>query len=198
MRGVFEDLESVRRAEADGKIAVMTDDEGTLLTDEDGRPLTAPAAAAALVEEKPGTGAWANYDFIPGERVLFAEDYMADNVGDFPRRMTFVNGNWEIVEWEGRRLLRNTGPRGSAVHITLPEPLPERFTIELEVYFPEQMNWTLGVATDKPPRALHAGRSIPGNFFRISPGGTGDASPAILASTTWSPVRCIVRPGVWS
>jgi OmpA-OmpF porin, OOP family len=138
--------------------------------------ILAPAAAAAQVEAEPGTGAWANYDFIPGERVLFAEDYSADNVGDFPRRMTFVNGNWEIVEWEGRRLLRNTGPRGSAVHIPLAEALPERFTIELDVFFPEQLNWTLNVATDRPPRALHAGRSIPGNFFRISAGGTGVAA----------------------
>jgi hypothetical protein len=28
-----------------------------------------------------------NFDFVPGERVLFADDFSKDNVGDFPKRL---------------------------------------------------------------------------------------------------------------
>ena len=123
-------------------------------------------------EQAPGTGAWANYDFVPGERILFAEDFTNDTVGDFPRRLNLVRGNWEIVEWQGRRLLRNTGPRGAAVEIELPEPLPERFTIELEVYLPHG-NQLLDLGTSKPQRPLHTTKSMDGNHFRIGGRGTG-------------------------
>jgi outer membrane protein OmpA-like peptidoglycan-associated protein len=78
--------------------------------------------------ESPGTGAWANYDFVPGDRVLFVDDFVADQVGDFPRRCDLVAGNWEVVEWEGGRYLRATA--AGAVSLKLPESLPERFTIE--------------------------------------------------------------------
>jgi len=175
VRCVFDDLDCIRRAKESGRTPVMTDDQGNLLTGEDGRPLTDPAQAAAQVDAKPGTGAWANYDFVPGERVLFADDFTGDTVGDFPRRLTFVSGNWEIVESQGRRLLRNTGPRGAAVAIPLPETLPERFTIELEVHLPHD-NQRLGLSTYKPERPLHQTKSMDGNHFTIGPGGTGVAA----------------------
>ena len=91
----------------------------------------AAGAAAAPARQDPGTGAWANYDFVPGERVIFADDFTADRVGNFPRRFEFKSGNMEIVEWEGRRWLR--GESGEFL-INLPETLPERFTLEFELW----------------------------------------------------------------
>ena len=88
-------------------------------------------AAAAAARQDPGTGAWANYDFVPGERVIFADDFTADRVGNFPRRFEFKSGNMESVEWEGRRWLR--GESGEFL-INLPETLPERFTLEFELW----------------------------------------------------------------
>lgn len=44
-----------------------------------------------------------NFDFVPGDRVLFYDDYGSDNVGDFPRRFEFEEGNAEVAEWEGSR-----------------------------------------------------------------------------------------------
>lgn len=186
VRCVFDDLDCIRRAKEEGKTPVMTDDQGQLLTDEDGRPLTDPAQAAAQADAKPGTGAWANYDFVPGERVLFAEDFAGDTVGDFPRRLTFVKGNWEIVEWQGRRLLRNTGPRGAAIDVPLAEALPERFTIELDVHLPH-LNQRMGLSTHKPERPLTAARSLDGNTFQFGPAGTG------VAPGRKSPVEAVTR-----
>jgi OmpA-OmpF porin, OOP family len=93
-----------------------------------GGDVTPAGGAAAL---KPGEGAWANYDFKPGDRVIFAEDFTKDEVGDFPRRMEFKSGQIEIVEWNGARWLRSGS--GGEVYINLPEALPERFTMEFDL-----------------------------------------------------------------
>jgi outer membrane protein OmpA-like peptidoglycan-associated protein len=93
----------------------------------------AATAATADAPAAPGEGEWLNYDFKPGERVLFYDDFSADNVGDFPRRLELVDGNMEIAEWRGGRYLRSSSSRGEIV-IPLPETLPERFTLEMDVY----------------------------------------------------------------
>lgn len=80
---------------------------------------------------QPGRGAWANYDFVPGNRILFADDYAADRVGNFPRRLELGAGSMELVEWQGRRLVRSND-NGFFI-INLPEVLPRRFTLEADI-----------------------------------------------------------------
>lgn len=92
---------------------------------------TSAGAAAKAASARPGEGAWRNYDFVPGDRVLFAEDFTTDAVGDFPKRLTFRSGNIEIVEWRGARYL-STNTLGSRFSIPLPEVLPDRFTLEFD------------------------------------------------------------------
>ena len=84
-----------------------------------------------LSTKRPGEGAWTNYDFKPGERVLFADDLRGDAVGDFPRRMEFRGGQVEIVEWGGGRWMSSSND-GRFI-IPLPEVLPERFTLEFDL-----------------------------------------------------------------
>jgi outer membrane protein OmpA-like peptidoglycan-associated protein len=132
---VFDDLECIRQAEKSGKGAVLTDDDGEILVDGEGKPVSDPDEGARLAGAgktlKPGEGAWANYDFQPGDDLLLYDDYTRDEVGDFPRRFALVQGNYEIIEWEGGRYLRATS--GGIFAIPLPRTLPERFTIEYGV-----------------------------------------------------------------
>lgn len=99
----------------------------------------APAGGDKAESLKPGEGAWANYDFKPGERVLYADDFTGDEVGDFPKRMEFKEGALEIVEWQGARYLRATSD--SKFYLTLPEVLPERFTMEFDYTIPAGEVW---------------------------------------------------------
>jgi OmpA-OmpF porin, OOP family len=107
----------------------------------DGQAAPAPAPQAAAAPSgvgepagspapRPGEGAWANYDFVPGERILFADDFGRDRVGNFPQRLELRSGNMEVVEWEGDRFLRATA--FGTFTIPLPEALPERFTVEFD------------------------------------------------------------------
>ena len=124
-------------------------------------------------ESAPGEGAWTNYDFVPGEEVLFAETFSNENVGDFPRRLEFVKGGMDIVEWDGRRFLR-IGANDSRFAVLLPTTLPSRFTIEVDAHVGHS-NAPVVVSTYEPNagRRWHAAESRPYFFFD---GAAGHAS----------------------
>ena len=168
---VFSDLDCIRSAEEAGEDVYLMDEEGNVLTDDDGQLMTDPEEAAEkAATTRPGEGAWANYDFVPGERVLFADDFGDDNVGDFPRRLEFLQGGMELVEWEGRRLLRVTG-RDSRFGVILAEVLPEKFTVEFDAYV-DHPNTALVVSTyDMAPRSsAHLSEDRPYFFFDAAAG----------------------------
>ena len=110
------DTECVEKAKAEGK-EVKTVDESS-------------AGKAPSATLKPGQGAWANFDFKPGDRIILADDFSKDEVGDFPRRFEFRSGQMEIVEWNEARWLRSAQGK---FFIPLPETLPERFTLEFDL-----------------------------------------------------------------
>lgn len=127
---VIGDEACVEKAKKEGKTVQMTDARGNPVSADSAKASAAPATE----NMKPGEGAWANYDFVPGERILFAEDFSKDRVGNFPKRFELIDGNMEIVEWQGKRWLR-VGSAGD-FKVVLPETLPDRFTIEFDLTIP--------------------------------------------------------------
>jgi len=181
---VFNDFECMENARDSGEEYVLTGPDGEVLLDDEGQPISDPDAAGEQMggggppdlstinsggQPDPGE-ADGGFEFEPGDRVLFEDDYTSDNVGDFPRRMTFRTGNWDVVEWNGKRWLRNTGPRHAALEIPLGETLPESFTIEFEAYFPHS-NQQLVVTTAPPPEGRTRSIYVPGNGIRIGVAG---------------------------
>lgn len=99
---------------------------------EPGSTATVAAAGAGGAATPAAKKVWANYDFIPGQRTLFFTDFTEDQVGNFPQRLEFKTGAIEVVEFEGgQRALRASSQ--SDFVIPLPEVLPDRYTIELDV-----------------------------------------------------------------
>lgn len=136
VRCVFTDEACIRRAQGNGDPVVLTDADGQPV-DRNGDPVTESNAEDAVIRapgsgNAPGSGVSSNYDFVPGERVLFFADFENDRVGNFPNGITFVKGTAEVVEWQGNKMYRAEGT--SFVTIPLPETLPERFTIEFDLY----------------------------------------------------------------
>ena len=101
-------------------------------------PAATPAAAAPEKSAEPEAAAparkkeWANYDFVPGNKVLYYTDFSEDQVGNFPKRLDFQIGQMEVVQLDGgqRALKASTY---STLLVPLPVVLPEKFTIELGV-----------------------------------------------------------------
>lgn len=83
----------------------------------------APAAADPKV--------WENYDFVPGNKVLFYTDFSEDRVGNFARGLKYLVGPMEIVERDDVKMLRATGL--GELLIPLGKKLPPKFTLEIDV-----------------------------------------------------------------
>jgi len=88
------------------------------------------ASAVSAPVQGFGDGVFVNYDFVPGDTVIFAEDFARDKPGDFPKRLELRQGNFEVADWKGQRFLRSNS--GGTVVIPLPRKLPSRFTFEAD------------------------------------------------------------------
>lgn len=120
--------------------ANQKEDEAAQATVDAVDPTTGKPAPAAPAANSAGGGpastartrtVAANYDFVPGQRTLYFNDFTDEQVGNFPRRLGFKSGSMEVVELDGQRALKASTASGFV--ITLPEVLPEKFTIELDV-----------------------------------------------------------------
>ena len=92
----------------------------------------APATASAPV--KADSKVWDNYDFVPGNKVMFYTDFSEDKVGNFARGLKYRSGPAEVVDRDGVKVLRVTGP--SEFLIPISRKLPQRFTLEIDVIAP--------------------------------------------------------------
>lgn len=134
------DTKCIEKAKADGKTVNVVPAKDTIPKKEAEAGKGAAGADATGADAlKPGEGAWANFDFKPGERILYADDYKKDEVGDFPRSLEFINGSMEIVEWQGARYLRASSD--AKFQIVLPQPLAERYTLEFDLAVPSGALW---------------------------------------------------------
>ncbi len=124
----------------------------------DGKPPdeAAPAAATAPAGDGGGTKVSAvstKFDFVPGDKVLFADDFTQDELGEFPARWTLKLGTFEVAEMAGERWLRCTSTDGH-IRMKLPGKLPELWTLEFDFFGEEPMGSALTVtglsAGDKP------------------------------------------------
>lgn len=164
------------RAEREGKQVEMVDRSGNVVSGN----AASPADAAATPGAPAAATAFVNYDFVPGERILFTEDFARDNVGDFPRRLEFIEGNMEVAEWNGGRWLRGTTwPNKFA--IVLPEQLPDRFTLELEIAGGKAGHSAFLYFDEEPQHRLHVryfNDALEGGVYNVSDGRTREKVPA--------------------
>lgn len=95
-----------------------------------GAPITVAAGQAPAADAK----VWENYDFVPGNKVIFYTDFSEDRVGNFARGLKYRTGPIEVVELGGVKMLRSTGQ--SEFLIPVGKKLPDRFTLEIDVIAP--------------------------------------------------------------
>jgi len=84
---------------------------------------------------KPPSKVWENYDFVPGNRVIFFTDFSEDKVGNFARGFKYKSGEAEVVERDGAKVFRAM----SRAEFLIPvgKVLPQRFTLEIDVIAPK-------------------------------------------------------------
>jgi len=176
VRCAFGETECIQRAESEGHDVEIIDAQGKVMSPADIEALSAGAAGFAPTAPPPGAGAppssvpgaatGAAHQFVAGSHVLFFDDFANGRVGDFPGGLEFVRGNLELVEWQGRKLLRATGP--SRFRVALPSALPESFTLEFDLHVGDTGLDENAVLTQTHDGALF---EYEGNYFAL--GGLG-------------------------
>ena len=111
------------------------------------QPVTAAAGTkdTAAAANQTGAGAnaptslkaYANYDFVPGEKVIFEDDFTTDQDGEFPAHWKLDKGQAIINKVKGEQAFFLT--EGNYVQVaprmkTDDNYLPENFTIEFDFY----------------------------------------------------------------
>ncbi len=73
------------------------------------------------------------FDFVPGDKLIFFDDYSADFIGDFPSKWN-TNGTGEVVTVndDSQRYLKMV-PGYGLYYLPLADDLPESYTIEFDV-----------------------------------------------------------------
>lgn len=142
--GLKKKAEDKVKKEAEKKVDTPSETPATP-QGETGKDQASQSQEAAGAE--PGSGPWLNYDFVPGNRVIFYDDLTAEQVGNFPRRFEFGEGNMEVADWDKTRWLRAS--TRSRFSIGLPETLPEKFTIEFDFFAPPGYN-SIGISGEDP------------------------------------------------
>ncbi|MBK8229261.1 MAG: hypothetical protein IPK72_01485 [Candidatus Eisenbacteria bacterium] len=94
---------------------------------------------ASLVSSGDGYGAsgsiddpiWMRYEFVPGDQVLFVEDFSTVAAGARSPRFDTIEGAPVVVDHAGRRVLQATA--ATELSLSLNEALPPYFTVQFDL-----------------------------------------------------------------
>ena len=142
VRCVFNDDDCIRDARDRGEDVVLIDRDGNYV-DRDGRRVEAGDDDAVIHSDRPAPGAPAprpgvsntNFDFTPGPRTLFEDDFEGTRTGNVPGSVRFIRGEIDVVEDRGNNVLRVLP--GSIFGVPMGSR-PELFTLEFDLYLTEE------------------------------------------------------------
>jgi OOP family OmpA-OmpF porin len=123
-----------KKAAQDSAKAAAAADSAKAAAPAAGTPDAAPSSSGATAKADPKI--WDNYDFVPGNKVIFFTDFSEDRVGNFARGLKYVSGQMDVVERDGIKVLRATDR--SSFRIPVGKQLPQRFTLEIDVIAPPE------------------------------------------------------------
>jgi OOP family OmpA-OmpF porin len=123
---------SVITKEIDKAVDEATDEKKAPQTEKKEAPVKPAANETNAQQNQPGLQTYSKFDFVPGEKVIFFDDFSQDNVGDFPALWN-TNGAAEVVTtnlFPGRWMKFASR---NAVWTDELLKLPDNYTIEFDI-----------------------------------------------------------------
>lgn len=81
---------------------------------------------------------WSKYDFVAGDKVIFNDELLGEEIGEFPSRWDLVKGSAEVAQLGSDNVIHFTNNNSIIVPLMDKKNfLPEVFTIEFDVYLDE-------------------------------------------------------------
>ena len=97
-----------------------------------------PGAEAPAKPKKQTESAYAKSDFVPGDEIIFDDDFSNERLGEFPSRWDLLDGYVETASLEGRKVLAFTdNGLGQVMPLMKGNKwnwLPEIFTLEFDLF----------------------------------------------------------------
>ena len=99
------------------------------------QPATAAVVKEEVVVEKPATiTSYSKFDFVPGEKIIYAEDFSQDAVGELPVNWN-ASGKGEVMTLEGKEGKWLRAFQNNTYLSGITKPLDENFTIEFDMIY---------------------------------------------------------------
>lgn len=136
---VEEEIEESVEEAFEGEEAEETIEEEAEETDDSGNE-SESEKKTPKAKKKSSKISWSKYDFVPGDIILFEDNLLDEENGEFPSRWDLEEGNVEIAEYEGENVIFCRS-ESSEIFPLIDEKryLPEVFTIEFDCYFKEEI-----------------------------------------------------------
>lgn len=92
------------------------------------------AGNAAPAPKKSVESAYAKSDFVPGDEIMFEDDLVGEQMGEFPSKWDLMSGNAEIASVDGKKVI-NLTDQSTEIMPLMKDPknyLTEAFTLEFD------------------------------------------------------------------
>ena len=103
----------------------------------------AQESSASNASQTPSLQAYDNYDFVPGEKILFADDFSDDHKGEFPAHWHLDYGQGVVTDFDGKKVFALTeAEKGDNAVVMEPRIkkksgyMPASFSVEFDMYVP--------------------------------------------------------------
>ncbi len=117
---------------------------------------------------------WSKYNFVSGDKIIFQDDLVGEENGEFPSRWDLTKGSAENATFENENIINFENSSIITPLMETDEYLPEVFTIEFDAYFDEQK---MGSSVYHQVYKL---RFWNGNSYVILPNSLGSYNPIIV------------------
>jgi outer membrane protein OmpA-like peptidoglycan-associated protein len=94
-------------------------------------------ATTAAKEKTPSMNTYRNYDFVPGDKIIFQPDLSSEPDAELPARFTVNSGNVEIQSYEGEKILHLNPDCNATVSPLMSSEnyLPDQYTLEFDMMY---------------------------------------------------------------
>lgn len=108
--------------------------DNTGVTDEESKDSKMEEPKANTSKES-SLGSFANYDFVPGDKIIYYYDMAGERDAEIPGRMLINDGNVEVQSHQGNKILfiPKESDLSMVPHMKTNNYLPEQFTLEFDV-----------------------------------------------------------------
>jgi OOP family OmpA-OmpF porin len=92
-------------------------------------------SSSAAESQQASIKTYKNYDFVPGDKIIFESQLADEDTGEIPSQFTLDSGQLDVEEEDGENVIRV--PKGSGAvftpRISSKSYLPDQFTVEFDI-----------------------------------------------------------------